>query len=321
MSNKQISEFKVRTATIVLPCYNEVDNVEELVLRVCQTMDTLPYVYKLLFIDNASTDGTQEKLREISRQNKIVQVILNARNFGHIKSPVYGLLQSDSDVTILIASDLQDPPEILPQLFAKWEEGYKAVMAVKPVSDENRILFGLRKLFYRLISVIAEVEPVANATGAGLFDRKVIEVLRGIDDPYPYFRGLIAEIGFPIATVEFHQPRRKKGVTKNNFYTMLDIGLLGLTNHSKVPLRLMTLIGFLFSVIGLVMAAGYFLAKLIWWNSFEFGLAPALIGVFLLSSIQLMSLGIIGEYVGSIHTQVRKLPLVIESERINFEDT
>lgn len=308
-----------KTVTIVAPCYNEVENIDELVKRVFDVMNSLPYEFELLFIDNSSNDGTQEKIRQIAQTNRRVKAIFNARNFGHLKSPVYGLLQTSSDATVLIAADLQDPPEILPEMFEKWESGFKTVMAVKPNSDENKFVFNLRKIYYRFVRRIAEVEPVANATGAGLFDRQIIEIIRKLDDPYPFFRGLVAEIGFPIATVEFRQPKRSRGVTKNNFYTLLDIGLLGITNHSKVPLRVMVLVGLVCSLLSFITALGFLTAKLIWWNKFEFGLAPLVIGLFLLSSVQLMSLGILGEYVGSVHTQIRKLPLVTEAERINFD--
>lgn len=313
-----IEKIELRKITIVSPCFNEVDNIDELLVRISSVMSTLPYLYDVILIDNRSTDGTRQKIREIAKANPQIKAIFNSRNFGHIRSPYHALLQTDSDATILISSDLQDPPELIADFITEWEKGFLTVLAVKPKSDERKLMFGLRKLYYKLVNSIAEVQPIANATGAGLFDRKVIQILREIDDPYPYFRGLLSEIGFPIAKVEFRQPRRQRGVTKNNLYTLLDIGLLGITNHSKVPLRLMVITGFISSLISLLVAFGFFIAKICWWNSFELGIAPLLIGLFLFASIQLMSLGLLGEYVGSIHTQVRKMPLVVEQERINF---
>ena len=231
--------------SIVTPCYNEVENIEELYQRIAAVMATMPYDYEHICIDNCSTDGTVRKIKDIAASDKRVKLIVNVRNFGHIKSPYYGILQSLGDACILIASDLQDPPEIIVEFIKKWEEGYKTVLAVKPKSEESSIMFFLRKIYYRFISRISDVPLVQNATGAGLFDRAVVDILRNIHDSYPYFRGLLCEIGFPIALVPFKQPRRKRGITKNNFYTLYDIAMLGITNHSKVPLRLMAMSGFL----------------------------------------------------------------------------
>lgn len=304
--------------SIVTPCYNEEDNIAELHSRVTEVMAALPYDYEHIFIDNASTDGTIGKIKEITVSDKRVKLIVNARNFGHIKSPYYGILQSSGDACILIASDLQDPPEMIIDFIEKWEKGFKTVLAVKPESEESYIMFFLRKSYYRFITRISEVPLVQNATGAGLFDRAVINILRDIEDPYPYFRGLLCEIGFPIATVPFRQPRRQRGVTKNNFYTLYDIAMLGITNHSKIPLRLMAMGGFLLSFLSLIVAITFLIAKILYWNSFQLGTAPMLIGIFFFGAIQTFFIGVLGEYVASIHTQVRKMPLVIEVERVNF---
>lgn len=304
--------------SIVTPCYNEEDNIEELYVRIKKVMSTLPYDYEHICIDNASTDNTVAKIRELLITDPHLKLIINARNFGHIRSPYHAILESNGDACILIAADLQDPPEMIAKFVEKWEEGYKTVMAVKPESEESKLIFFIRKSYYRFISRISEVELVQNATGAGLFDRCIIQTLRKINDPYPYFRGLVCEVGFPLATVPFKQPRREKGVTKNNFYTLYDIAMLGITNHSKVPLRLMTIAGFLMSLISLIVAFGFFIAKLVFWNSFALGIAPIIIGMFFFAAIQLFSIGVLGEYIGMIYTQVRKLPLVVEAERVNF---
>lgn len=305
--------------SIVTPCYNEEDNIEELCLRISEVMKDAPYDYEHIFIDNSSTDSTVQKIKAKAADDKRIKLIVNVRNFGHIRSPYYGILQSTGDACVLIASDLQDPPEMIPEFIKKWEQGYKTVLAVKPESEESSIMFGLRKVYYRLIARISEVPLVKNATGAGLFDRAVIEILRSIQDPYPYFRGLLCEIGFPIATVPFKQPRRQRGITKNNFYTLYDIGMLGITNHSKMPLRLMAMSGFLLAFISALVALFYVAAKLIFWNSFQVGTTPILIGVFFFGAIQAFFIGVLGEYIGSIHTQVRNMPLVVELERVNFE--
>lgn len=304
--------------SIVTPCYNEEENIDELCQRIAAVMATLPYDYEHICIDNASIDSTVEKIKYIAAKDKRVKLIVNARNFGHIKSPYYGILQSRGDACILIASDLQDPPEMIVDFIKKWEEGFKTVLAVKPESEESPVMFLLRKLYYRFITRISEVPLVKNATGAGLFDRVVIDILRNINDSYPYFRGLLCEIGFPIATVPFKQPRRLRGVTKNNFYTLYDIAMLGITNHSKIPLRLMAMSGFLLSFLSLLVALIFLIAKLIYWNAFQLGSAPMLIGIFFFGAVQAFFIGVLGEYIGSIHTQVRNMPLVVEIERVNF---
>ncbi len=305
--------------SIVTPCYNEGENIEELCERIALAMQGLPYDYEHICIDNCSQDDTVTKLRAIAEKDDRVKVIVNARNFGHIRSPYYGILQSSGDACILIASDLQDPPEMLPEFLKSWEDGFKIVLAVKPESEELPLMFLARKAYYGLISRISEVPLVKNATGGGLFDRVVIEILRKIEDPYPYFRGLLCEIGFPIATIPFKQPRRKRGVTSNNFYTLYDIGMLGITNHSKMPLRLMTMGGFLLSLLSLLVAILFLVAKLLFWNSFQMGVAPVVIGIFFFGAVQAFFIGLLGEYIGSIHTKVRNMPLVIEAERINFD--
>jgi glycosyltransferase involved in cell wall biosynthesis len=305
--------------SIVTPCYNEEANIDELYQRIVEVMSRLDYDYEHIFIDNCSTDSSIVKLRGLAAQDNRVKLILNARNFGHIRSPYHALLQARGDAAVLIASDLQDPPEMIEEFVKKWEEGFKTVMAVKPESEESRLMFIARRAYYRFVTRISEVPLVQNATGAGLFDRAVLDILKKIDDPYPYFRGLLCEIGFPIATVPFKQPRRMRGITKNNFYTLYDIAMLGITNHSKVPLRLMVMGGALLAGLSLVAALGFLVAKLVFWNSFQMGIAPLLISLFFFSSVQILFLGMLGEYLGSVHTKIRNMPLVVEIERVNFD--
>ena len=307
--------------SIVTPCYNEEDNVDELSKRIKEVMQKLPYSYEHIFIDNHSNDQTVEKIRILAANDPHIKLIINARNFGHIRSPYYGLLQANGDAAILMASDLQDPPEMIPELIEKWEAGYKTVLAVKPASEESKCLFYIRKLYYRFITRISEIQLVPNATGTGLFDRSVISVLKEINDPYPYFRGLLCEIGFATATVPFRQPKRQRGISKNNFYTLYDMAMLGITSYSKVPLRIMTIMGFFMSLVSLMVALFFLIAKLVFWSSFQFGLAPILIGMFFFAAIQMFSVGLLGEYIGTILTQVRKTPIVVESERVNFSNT
>lgn len=305
--------------SVVTPCYNEADNIEELCQRVKTVMERIRYDYEHICIDNCSQDDTVKKLRKIAAVDKNLKIIINARNFGHIRSPYYGLLQANGVAAILIASDLQDPPEMIPEFIKKWEEGFKTVLSIKPESEESRSMFFIRKFFYSTINKISEVPLIKNATGAGLLDREVLNILKTLNDPYPYFRGLLCEIGFPIATVPFKQPRRKHGITSNNFYTLFDVAMLGITNHSKVPLRIMTIGGFLLSFLSLLVAIGFLFAKLFFWNSFQIGTAPIIIGIFFFGAMQAFFIGLIGEYIGSIHTKIRNMPLVIEAERINFD--
>ena len=305
--------------SVVAPCYQEEDNVDELYRRVAAVFATRPqHELELLFIDNASSDRTLERLRAIASGDPRVRVIVNARNFGHVRSPMHGVLQASGDAVIPMASDLQDPPEMLAQFIDGWERGYRKVVAVKPVSNENRLTFGLRRLYYRTLNRISEIPLIENFTGFGLYDRAVIDYIRALDDPYPYFRGLVSEVGYDTLIIHFDQPRRLRGVTKNNFYTLYDIAMLGITNHSKLPLRIATIGGFAMSAISFLIAVGYLLYKLFNWYAFEVGQAPLVIGLFFLFSVQLFFIGLLGEYVLAIHRHVLHRPLVVEKERINF---
>lgn len=306
--------------SIVTPCYNEEENVEDIYLQVKDIFVDMPgYQYEHIFIDNASKDKTVEILKRIGRDDKNVKIIVNSRNFGYIKSPYYGLLQARGDAVVLLVADLQDPPAMIKDFIKKWEDGYKVVLGVKAQSKESAAMFLVRKMYYEFISRLSEIELTKNNTGFGLYDRRIIEILREMNDPYPYFRGLISEIGFESAKIEYTQPARKRGITKGNFYKLYDVAMLGITNHSKVPLRIAAMLGFLMSLISLLIALGYLIAKLVLWYEFPIGMAPIVIGLFFFSSVQLFFIGIIGEYIGSIHTQVLKRPLVIEKERINFD--
>lgn len=309
----------MKLISIVTPCYNEEENVENVYKQVKEVFNGLEgYTYEHIFIDNSSTDMTVSILRRIAKVDNNVKIIVNSRNFGHIRSPYYAILQANGDAVILLVADLQDPPPMIIDFIKKWEEGYKVVLGVKAQSQESPIMFAIRKLYYNLINKLSNIQLTKNNTGFGLYDKKIIEILREIKDPYPYFRGLISDIGFESAKIEYNQPSRKRGITKNNFYTLYDIAMLGITNHSKVPLRLATMIGFGMSAVSLGIAIFYLITKIIFWNSFSLGMAPIVIGLFFFSSVQLLFIGIIGEYVAAIQTQVQNRPLVIEKERINF---
>lgn len=309
-----------RLISVVTPCFNEEENVRELVGRVAEIFARLPqYQYEHIFIDNASTDRTVEILKGIAAADKRVKIIVNVRNFGQIRSPFNGYMQARGAAVIALVCDLQDPPELISTFIKRWEEGYKIVIGVKAGSEESPLMYGVRKLFYTVIGCLSEVELVKNFTGFGLYDRDVLEILRRMNDPYPYLRGLICEIGYPRAEIPYIQPERKRGTTKNNFLTLYDMAMLGITNHSKLPLRLASFVGFIFAFLSFLVAVGYFAYKLLFWKSFSVGQAPLIIGIFFFSSVQLIFLGIIGEYVGAIHTQVQHRPLVVEKERVNFD--
>ena len=283
--------------SIVTPCYNEEANVEELYRQVKAQFEELSelYTYEHIFIDNASTDRTVEELKKLAAADKNVKIIVNAMNFGHIRSPFYGLCQATGDAAMLMVADLQDPPELIPQFLQQWEAGHRVVIGIKNKSKENPLMYGLRTMFYKMIKKISETRQIENFTGFGLYDKTFIQLLRSIDDPYPYMRGLVAEYGGDLGEVFYTQPKRLHGKTHNNFYTLYDMAMR------------------------LLVALIYFVYKLCYWDSFQVGQAPLVIGMFFFASVQLFFLGIVGEYVGSILTQVRRRPLVIEQERINFE--
>jgi polyisoprenyl-phosphate glycosyltransferase len=310
----------MKLISVLTPCYNEEENVREIYEQVRRVFAGLQrYRYEHLFIDNASTDGTVTILRELAGADKNVKVIVNRRNFGHIRSPHHGMLQAHGDAVVALAADLQDPPDLIAIFLERWEQGFKVVMGVKRTSQESWTMFAVRRLYYGLIQRLADVELIPNATGFGLYDREFVEMVRQLDDPYPYVRGLIAEFGFDCATIPYDQPVRERGFTKNNFFTLYDLAMVGITSHSKLPLRLATLIGFGLSALSFMVAIIYTLYKLVFWYQFPVGVAPLVIGLFLSFSVQLFFLGLLGEYVAVIHTRIMHRPLVVEKERINFE--
>jgi len=313
----------MKLISIVTPCLNEEANIREIYSRIKAIFENLPdYDYEHIFIDNASEDKTVEILRKIASQDKKVKVILNTRDFGQVRSPMHAIFQAKGDAVIGLCCDLQDPPELIPDFIKKWEEGYKLVLGVKKSSNDSLLMSSARKIFYNLISILSEskIKQIKNLTGFGLYDRDAIEMMKKIDDPCPYIRGLIGDIGFEPALIPFNKPARKRGVTKNNFYTLYDMAILGITSYSKIPLRIATLAGFTLSILSLLVAFCYFVAKLLFWYNFPMGTAPIIISLFFFSSVQLFFIGVIGEYIGFIHTRVLKRPLVFEKERINFDD-
>jgi polyisoprenyl-phosphate glycosyltransferase len=311
----------MRLISIVTPCYNEEENIEELYARVKEVMKSKlsNYNYEHIFIDNASTDNTVEKLRNISNTDKNIKIIINSRNYGHMCSPVHGMFQASGDVIISIVSDLQDPPEMIPQFIEKWEGGNDIVLAIKESSKENGLMFSLRKLYYSILGKLSEIEIFQNYTGFGLYDKKVMSAIKQLKDPYPFFRGMVAEVGFKVAKINYSQPVRLRGITKNNFYSLYDIGILGIVSNSKIPLRVAIFIGVFFGALSLLIGFGYFFAKLLYWDTMSLGMAPLIIMSSFMFSIMLFFIGILGEYVGAIYTQVLNRPLVFEKERVNFD--
>lgn len=307
--------------SVVAGCFNEEENVGELYERVCRVFaNDLPnYDFEFILIDNRSTDGTVRVLKEIAKKDKRVKIIVNNRNFGALRSTYHAWLQAKGDAIIALASDLQDPPELISQFVQKWEEGFKIVLGQKTNSEESLLLSSVRKAYYETITRLSDIELVKNVTGFGLYDRRVIEDIRKIGDPQPYIRGLICDLGYDRALIPFNQPARKRGITTQNFYSLWELGMLGITNHSKVPLRLATFGGFCVSALSFLAAFAYLIYKLLFWESFQVGTAPLVIGMFFIGAVQLVFIGLLGEYIGSIHTQVVRRPLVIEKERINFD--
>jgi glycosyltransferase involved in cell wall biosynthesis len=305
--------------SIVTPTFNEEKNIYLLSKEISIQMQNLDYDYEHIIIDNASTDDTQKIINKLCLEDKKVKAIFNAKNFGHIRSPYYGIFQAKGDAIILFAADFQDPLILIPQLIEKWRQGSDVVLLKRKKTQENIFLEIFKNLFYKIINLISESSLTKNTTGSGIFDKKIIEELRKIDEPYPYFRGLITEVTNSVDVLEFDQPKRLYGNSKNNFFTLFDIGMLGIIKHSKLPLRFMTVSGFVLSFFSLLIGLFFFVYKLLFWDSFQLGLAPLILGLFFGISIQVFMLGIIGEYVGFILTQVRKIPLVIEKKRINFD--
>lgn len=312
----------MKKISITIPCYNEEENVFPLhdALVDMFERDLPQYDYELLYIDNCSTDKTRKLLKELGKQDKHVKAILNAKNFGQFNSPYYGMLQTTGDCTILMAADFQDPVEIIPKYVAEWKNGYKIVIGRKTSSKENVLVYHLRSLYYKMIKKFSDVEQIEHFTGFGLYDKKFIDVLRKLDDPTPFLRGIVAELGFERKEIEYEQPQRRAGKTHNNWYSLYDAAMLSFTSYTKIGLRMATFLGMGCGAVSAVIGVVYLILKLILWDSFAAGMAPVLIGMFFLGSVQLFFLGFIGEYILSINQRVMNRPLVIEEERINFEE-
>jgi glycosyltransferase involved in cell wall biosynthesis len=309
----------MKLISIVTSCLNEEDNVAELHARIKAQFDGRPdYDFEHIYVDNGSTDATAQRVKALAATDPRVKLIVNARNFGHIRAPLHGMYQAKGAAVIAMASDLQDPPELIGRFLDQWEAGYLAVMGVKPKSRESLAMSLVRRTYYGLLHRLSDVQMIPNFTGFGLYDRSLVDLIRGLDDPYPYFRGLIPDLGIAYATVEFEQPRRLRGITKNNFFTLYDLAMLGLTSHSKLPLRIATLSGFALSAVSLLLSLGYLAAKLLFWDQFALGVAPLVIGLFFFGAVQLFFVGLLGEYVLAIHTHVVRRPLVVERERVNL---
>ena len=312
----------MKKISIVTACYNEEENIGEVYTRVKKVMDEKfsNYKYEHIFIDNASEDKTVDILKSIAKNDKNIKIIVNSRNFGHIKSPTYALLGADGDAVISIVADLQDPPEIIEEFIKKWEEGNDLVLAIKKDSEEHGLMFKIRELYYDILSRLSEIQIFKNFTGFGLYDKKVMDALRKMNDPYPFFRGMIAEAGYRVAKIDYNQPVRIRGVTKNNFYTLYDMGILGIISNSKVPLRLAIFVSVFTGILSIIVGLVYLVLKIIFWEEMNIGIAPLIILFSFISSVLLFFIGIIGEYIGAIYTQVLNRPLVFEKERINFDE-
>lgn len=310
--NKKIS--------IVTPTYNEEENISRLCDEISKEMKLFSYDYEHIIIDNNSTDKTISIIKDIAKKDKKVKIILNSRNFGHIRSSQYGLLQSSGDATILLSSDFQEPITLISKFIKEWENGFKIILGQRSSSDTNAGMDFIKKTYYKLINKISEIPLVERSGSTGLISKEIVDHLRNIGDPYPYFRGLLSEISADIKIIQYHQIERMGGKTKNNFYTLYDLAMLGIIKHSKLPLRIATFFGIMASVVSIIIAITFLIYKVLFWNSFEVGIAPLIIGLFTIVSIQTFLLGFIGEYLIQILTHSRNLPLVIEKERINFED-
>ena len=310
----------MKKVSILIPCYNEQENVRPMSEAIVDLFENqlAQYDYELLFIDNDSSDQTRPILREICKNNEHIKAIFNAKNFGQFNSPYYGMLQTTGDCTISMVCDFQDPVELIPQYLEAWEQGYKIVIGIKTSSKENPIMYHLRSLYYKMIKRFSDVEQIEHFTGSGLYDKDFIRVLRDLKDPTPFLRGIVAELGYKRKEIPYEQPERRAGKTHNNFIRLYDAAMLSFTSYTKIGLRMATFLGMGCGAISAVIGLIYLIMKLVLWDTFAAGMAPVLIGMFFLGSVQLFCLGFIGEYVLSINQRVMNRPLVIEEERINF---
>ena len=311
----------MKKISLFTPCYNEEGNLYEMYSRVTEVMKKLPqYEYEYVFIDNCSTDNTPAILRKIAAEDKRVKVIFNMKNFGPSRSGSYGFFQTSGDVSICFACDFQDPPELIPEFVKKWEEGSKVVWGKKEGSDESKIMYAVRCLYYKIIKGISDNEQYENVTGFGLYDREVVELLKKYAGPTPNFRNMISEFGYPITFIEYHQPKRRSGHSSYNLFKYMNIALNDMVNTSKLPLRLATFIGAIVAFVSFLIALFYLVMKLVFWDSYDIGMATLVIGLFFFGAVQIMFVGIVGEYVGEILSRMSVKPMVIEKERLNFDE-
>ncbi len=312
----------MKKISILIPCYNEEENVVPMSEAITELFATqlTNYDYELIFIDNDSKDNTRNLLREICAKNTHIKAIFNAKNFGQFNSPYYGILQTTGDCTISMVCDFQDPIELIPKYIEEWENGYKIVIGIKTSSKENKIMYFLRGIYYKTIKKFSDVEQIEHFTGSGLYDKEFVNVLRELKDPTPFLRGIVAELGYKRKEIPYEQPKRRAGKTSNNFMRLYDAAMLSITSYTKIGLRLCTFFGMMIAGCSALVGLVYLIMKLIWWDKFSAGMSPVLIGMFFLGSIQLFFLGFIGEYILSINQRVMNRPLVIEEERINFEE-
>lgn len=312
----------MKKISILIPCYNEEENVEPMANALTKLFEgeLKAYDYEVVFIDNDSKDLTRPKLRQICEKNKHIKAIFNAKNFGQFNSPYYGMLQTTGDCTISMVCDFQDPIELIPQYIREWENGYKIVIGIKTSSKESKIMYFLRSVYYKVIKKFSDVEQIEHFTGSGLYDKAFVQVLRDLKDPKPFLRGIVGELGFERKEIPYEQPQRRAGKTSNNFYRLYDAAMLSITSYTKIGLRIATIGGAVASCISLIIALVYFIMKLCMWDSFPAGMAPVVIGMFVLGSIQLFFIGLLGEYILNINDRIMNRPLVIEAERINFDD-
>jgi len=310
----------VKKISVMIPAYNEQDNIKPLCEEINKvfTQKLTGYEYEILIIDNFSSDNTKKIVEDLCKEDKNIKAIFNAKNFGAIRSSYYGLMQVSGDCVISLCADFQDPPEMIEQFVKEWEKGYKIVIGIKRKSKENPVMYMFRTAYYQLIRKIADVDQIEHFTGFGLYDKEFIKVLCKLDDPMPYLRGIVAELGFERKEIEYEQQKRRFGKTKNNFFSLYDMAMLGITSYSKVVMRLATLAGFAIAGFSFLIALTYLIMKLVFWDRFPMGTAPIIISIFFLGSVQLFFIGFLGEYILNINTRVMKRPLVVEEKRINF---